>query len=798
MKVSFAWLKAVAPSIACTPDEAAEHLALRGAPVEGMESLGAGLEGIVVGRVESVRPHPDADRLSVCEVDGGDGMVQVVCGAPVIHEGACYPFAPPGVVLPGGLKLKKAKIRGEVSNGMLCSEKELELGRDQSGIMQLEGDFAPGTSLIEAMQLNDVRLDVEVTANRGDLLSHVGVARELAPGGVSDLTQPDVPGRADVALEFERAEERVEIGDVSISIEDPDLCHRYLGAVIRGVTVGPSPEWLASRLRAAGAQPINNVVDATNYAMLELGHPMHAFDLDSLSDHSIVVRRAGDGERFETLDGIERTLTSEMLMICDGKRSVAIGGVMGGQNSEVGPETTDVLLECAMFDPKSIRATRRALNLSTDASYRFERGVDPDEREVAIARCVEVILATAGGTLDGPVLDVCPGNWETLTRSLRLSRIEHVLGVPFTASEVVALLEPLGFGCTPDGEESVSVNVPGYRRYDVTREIDLIEEIARAHGFDNFPEVLGQQRPSSVGDDPLFRLESGLRAAMVRRGLLEAQNPSFAPETDGDVEVLNPVSVVESHLRGALLPGLIRNVEHNFARGARDVRLFEVGTVFARTNDGEAPSERSHVSAIVTGRTRPPHWSREDTLWDEWDLKSLMTEVLHLAYPGGTVVPSDGVGGTDGDLLTLYSTDDEVVGTGGLLPTSRIDSPAWSGPVWVFEISLPTSAPKSGEVQYDPLPSFPAVERDLALLVPGNVRAAMVRAEIVDACGDLLESATMFDLYEGDGVPDGFRSLAYRLRLQARDRTLTDKVADKAVSRVVKRLQESLSVEQRV
>lgn len=798
MNVSFSWLKAVAPTIRCTPDEAAEHLALRGAPVEGMESLGAGLQDIVVGRVESVRPHPNADRLSVCEVDGGDGVVQVVCGAPVIHEGACYPFARPGNTLPGGLKLKKAKIRGEVSNGMLCSEKELELGRDQSGIMQLEGDFAPGTTLIEALGLDDVRMDVEVTANRGDLLSHIGVARELAPGGAADLVAPAIPGAPDLTLGFERGEGGVQIGPVSIDIEDAELCPRYLGTVIRGVKIGPSPEWLASRLRAAGSQPINNVVDATNYVLLELGHPMHAFDLKSLANSSIVVRRAKAGEAFETLDGVKRTLTGDMLMICDGERSIAIAGVMGGANSEVGADTTDILLECALFEPKSIRATRRALNMSTEASYRFERGVDPEGREAVVQRCVEVILATAGGVVDGSVLDVCPGSWETPVVTLRCSRIARVLGIEFAVPKVVELLEPLGFRCTPQGEDTLAVEIPGYRRYDVTREIDLIEEIARTHGYDEFPETLGPQRPSNVADDPLFGLERRLRQVMVSRGFLEAQNPSFAPATEGSVEVLNPVSVVESHLREALVHGLTHNVEHNFARGARDIRLFELGTVFASAGSGEAPHEALHIGAVLTGRSRPPHWSQEDSFWDEWDVKDLMGSVLKVAYPGATLIGADEAEQEAGIILIARAASGEVVGTGGVLPSSRIDAPAWAGPVWVFEIQLPATAPEEADVEYRPLPMFPAVERDLALLVPAGVAAEEVHREILDAAGDLLESATMFDLYQGDGVPEGCRSLAYRLRLQAPDRTLTDKVADKAVSRVIKRLQERLSVEQRV
>ncbi|RMH11922.1 MAG: phenylalanine--tRNA ligase subunit beta, partial [Gemmatimonadetes bacterium] len=554
MNVSYRWLRAIAPAIEDAPETLAERLASRGAPVESLEPVGEGLEGVIVGRVVSVRRHPNADRLSLCEVDDGENVVQVVCGAPVIHEGACYPFARPGVTLPGGIKLKKAKIRGEVSNGMLCSERELGLGRDASGILRLPGDFTPGQSLIEALGLDDVRLDVEVTANRGDLLSHVGVAREAAPGGVADLELPELPGAPCVELDYARDEACARAGDVEVRIDAPELCPRYLGAVVRGVEVGPSPAWLQARLRAAGAQPINNVVDATNYVLLELGQPMHAFDLDRLAGGRIVVRRAAEGEPITTLDDEERTLTSSMLAICDGERPVAVAGVMGGADSEVRAETTDVLLECALFEPKSVRATRRALGLSTDASYRFERGVDPEGLERALERCVALVLAVAGGRVDGPVLDVNTRPFEPFSVRVRPSRVHAVLGIPFEPARIGELLEPLGFGVERAGDDALDVRVPGFRSYDVTREIDVIEEVARVHGYDGFPETLGPSRPSSVPDHALFALEADLRALLVARGLLEAQNPPFVGDADGDVRVLNPVSAVEGHLRRAVLP----------------------------------------------------------------------------------------------------------------------------------------------------------------------------------------------------------------------------------------------------
>ncbi|HSG50341.1 MAG TPA: phenylalanine--tRNA ligase subunit beta, partial [Longimicrobiales bacterium] len=390
-----------------------------------------------------------------------------------------------GAVLPGDFKLKKSKIRGEYSEGMLCSAKELGLGTDHAGIMEIHGDFTPGESFVEAMGLNDVTLEVETTTNRGDLLSHLGVARELAAEGAGETTLPEIPGDPGVSLEYVQDPEEVRAGDVRIRIEAPELCARYLGAVIRGVKIGPSPAWLQERLRGAGARPINNVVDATNYVLLELGQPLHAFDLNRLAESTIVVRTtAPDEMKFTTLDDEERTLTPDMLMICDAHHPVAVAGVMGGQDSEVTPDSVDILLECALFDPKSIRATRRALVMSTDASYRFERGVDPEGMRRAVERAVALILATAGGAVDGPVLDVCPRPFQDVEVPLRVSRIEHVLGVAIPADTVRGYLAPLGLPVVREEGDTLTVRVPGFRSYDITREIDLIEEVARTHGYD--------------------------------------------------------------------------------------------------------------------------------------------------------------------------------------------------------------------------------------------------------------------------------------------------------------------------
>ena len=801
MNISFAWLKAVAPGLEMSVEEVADHLATRGAPVEDTEYLGAGLEEVIVARVESVRPHPDADRLSLCQVNNGTETLQVVCGAPIIHEGGYYPFAGVGVTLPGDFKLKKAKIRGEYSNGMLCSEKELALGRDQAGIMHLTGDVRLGQPLTEALALDDIRLDVEVTPNRGDWLSHVGVAREVAPGGVDGIVLPAIPGAPEVDLEVETAEREISHAGVSIRIDEPELCHRFLGVIIRGVKVAPSPEWLAQRLRAVGQQPINNVVDATNYLMLEMGNPMHAYDLAKLDGSRLIVRKAQDGETMQTLDGLEHEFDSEMLLICDASVSHDIAGIMGGLHSSVTEETSDVLLECALFEPKSIRKTRKALGISTDASYRFERGVDPEGHLPAVKRALEVILATAGGEIDGPILEVLPRPWKAEVLTLRLSRVAHVLGVSLDSQEIEGLLKPLGFVLEAGGEDELRVTVPGYRSYDVTREIDLIEEIARTYGYDNFPDDSGPARPTSVPDHPLFQLEDGLRSTLAAAGLLEATNPAFAPASDGDVELNNPISTEESHLRGTLLPALLGRVAYNQARGARDVRFFEIGTVFHSGGCGNAPVEDLHVALTITGRQRPAHWSEDVAAVDFWTLRGLLDETV--AGSGWDEV-SVGPSSVAAALFVPSTTVDvslpsgETIGRAGQIRPERIDSPAWGGPVWAMELRLPADPQLERTPTFKPLPQFPGVDRDLALLVPHDVSAQSVLDCIRGSAGALLDDVTIFDMYRGEGVAENERSLAFRLRLQAWDRTLTDKQVDKVVGKVIKRLVEDLGVEQRL
>jgi phenylalanyl-tRNA synthetase beta chain len=787
MNISYRWLQSIAPGLQGTPHELAERLAMLGAPVDEVVDLGADIGDVVIARVEEVRQHPNADRLRICTVNaGGDERLQVVCGAPNVEAGGVYPFAPIGATLPGGMEIRKAKLRGEESQGMLCSARELGLGRDHAGLMALNGEFAPGSNFRQALGLDDWRLVVDVTPNRGELLSHLGVARELAPRGEDGIELPKFPNDRGHACAVKAGRREAEAPGIDVAIEDEQGCTRYMGAVLRGVTVCPSPEWLATRLRAVGLRPINNVVDATNYVLHELGQPIHAFDLALLRGGRVVVRRARAGETLTTLDGVERALLETDVVIADVERTVALAGVMGGQNSEVGESTTELFIEVALFDPRLVRKTARRLGLNTDASHRFERGVDPEGQPTAMHRVIELIQAVAGGTAAGAV-DLVPHPYERRAIGLREERAEKVLGIALTPKEIRDLLEPIGFEVNTK-PKPIRVLVPGFRP-DVTAEIDLVEEIARRRGYGSFPEALVPFRPTAVPEHPVIAVERRMRALFVRWGFLESVTAGFAPEGVGEVPLLNPLSAEEGFLRAALGPGLLRRLEHNLARGVRDVRLFELGTVFFAAQGGGLPREQQRVAAVFTGGSRPAHWSGPAPDYDVWDLKGLMEE-LSAEYPGGRVEARDG-------RFVLLAGDGTEVGTGRMAAEGEVDAPAWAAASFVVEAALPVGGASRVDVLYQPIPVHPGSERDLALLVPSGTSAAEVDGTIRGSAGALLEDAHPFDLYEGKGIPEGTRSVAFRLRFRAPERTLTDAEVDGAVAAVLRALEERHGIRRR-
>jgi phenylalanyl-tRNA synthetase beta chain len=798
MNVSTRWLRALAPDIDAPPRALADRLALLGAPVDAVVDLGAPLAGIVIARVEEAKPHPNSDHLSITKVNAGGDLIPVVCGAPNVRAGAYYPFAPVGATLPGGLVIGRRRIRGEESQGMLCSARELELGRDHEGILELHGVFEPGTRFIEAVQLDDTRLEVDVTPNRPDLLSHRGIARELAPGGAAALVLPDFPGggsAADIAFESSRGEARAD--GVTVRIEDEAGCPRYIGLVIRGVTVGPSPEWLASRLRAVGQRPINNVVDATNFVLQELGQPLHAFDLGRLGD-TVVVRRARAGEALVTLDGVDRKLAGGVLVIADAGRPVALAGIMGGQDTEVTEATRDVLLECALFDPRTIRGGRGGLGMATDASYRFERGVDPELQRLAVARCAELIVTVAGGAA-GTAAEAAAPLPPRATVRLRRSRAQHVLGVPLTTARMRELLEPIGFTVRADDGAAIVVDVPGFRSYDVAREDDLIEEVARRHGYDAFPDDVRPFRPSIVPGDAMAELEDRLRTLLVGRGFLEARSAPFVAAGAGDVALMLPLASTESHLRRALLPGLLRRLEANFNRGARDVRLFEIGTAFAPDAGQGVPRESTRIAAVLTGARAPTHWSGQTGSFDLWDAKAVL-EALADALDARVCPAAESEAGSPLEPLTAFEVRSGAgltIGSGGAIRATGLDAPAWAEAVFGLEVMLEPAAAVSRIPTFTALPAYPAIERDLALETPREVPSATIDATIRAAAGPLLEDTTIFDLYEGPGITDGRRSVAFRLRFRSSSRTLTDDEVDAVIARIVQRLGDEHGIRRR-
>ena len=789
MKLSRKWLEAFLRRPLELHDTI-RRLAMLGAPVDQVEPIHGDLDGVVVALVEEVRPHPGADRLHLCTVDDGSGEKrQVVCGAPNVAAGKRYPFARVGVTLPGGVTLEKRKIRGELSEGMLCSAKELGLGQDHAGILELDLTVPPGTPFLDATPIRDDRLIVDVTPNRPDLLGHKGVARELAASFGLPLRLPEIPGAEllDVAPAKRSEGAPVVLDGVRVALEDRLGCHRLLAAVIRGVKVGLSPAWLADRVTAAGMRSINNVVDATNYVLLELNQPMHAYDLAKLQGPTLWVRRARHSETVITLDDEARVLDPSVTVIADERGAIGVAGVMGAAHVEVSDATTDLVLECAWFEPRGIRRTRKQLGISTEASQRYERGVDLWGAADALRRCIELILATAGGKLTEAPADIWPMAAHPPRIFLRPARVTKVLGIEIPVARIEQYLTAIGATVLAKPEDArIAVDTPGWRP-DLAEEIDLIEEVARMHGYDTFP---GDLRPFRIGAIPDATIEVAtdrVRRGLAALGLTEVQSlPFSAGEGQWSVKLRNPLSSDEAYLRRRLLPGLGRQVELNWANQVGDVRLYEVGTIFAAGGPGQTPSEERHVAGVVTGRRVPAHWSGAgDGEFDRWDAKGLFEAAVALAHPDALVQ-------VEGDEWVAVTPDGQVVGRAGV---AVADAPPWAAPLFGFEVSL-DPAPRF-PVRFRPLPSFPAVERDLSLTVPAEVAASKLERVVARAAGDHLEAIGVRDEYRGPKVAAGARGLTLRLTFRDPGRTLRDSEVDGALNRVVSALKREAGVELR-
>ena len=802
MNASYEWLRAFVP-LTLGPAELRDLLTSRCATVEDVISLREDLRDVVIARVVEAARHPNSDHLWVTKVDAGGGaLLDVVCGAANVSVNTLYPFAPVGATLPGGVKIEKRKIRGETSEGMLCSARELGLGQDHEGIMALTLESTPGTRFLDAMPIGDTRLVIDVLPNRPDLLSHEGLAREIAAATGETVTRPEIAEEKPFIIRTHTVKATSgKVGDVTVKLEDTDGCMRYAGAVITGLKVGPSPDWLVQRLQSAGSRSINNVVDVTNYMLLGFGQPMHAFDLEKIARDTVVVRKTRGEELIKTLDGVDRTLPSGAVVIGDAERAQAIAGIIGGSGSEVSDETTEIFLEVAAFTPARIRATRRKLGVSTDASYRFERGVDVDAIPGLVDYAVRLILSVAGGIPQGNPIDLYPLPRRPQPISLKLVKVSRILGEPVESAEVEKNLRSVGFRIAPEAKDVLKITPPSWR-HDVYSDVDLAEEIARLRGYDTFSSELRPFRASAVPDAPLVGVTKRLQETLVGAGLNEIRPMPFVAEgKSATVRVTNPLAEDEAYLRGDLLTTLIGRAEYNLSRMQGNVRLFEIGTAFFAAAEQAAlpgpkkaalPHEEMHVAALIMGQRAPTHFTKAvQPSYDEWDIKFLAERAAAAAFPDATIemIPSSGE--------VLW----EIVAGGAKVGTARrltLDAPVWAKPAFGLEINLEAreQSPARNK-QYRPIPATPRVQVDLALLAPTAVTAAQIDAVIRREAGDLLESLTLFDEFVGQGIQEGSRSLAWALTFRHPERTLKDKEVQGRTDKIVQALAGELGVRQR-
>jgi phenylalanyl-tRNA synthetase beta chain len=790
MRVSLSWLRELV-DIDLDLDVLVERLDMTGTKVEAVHSAGAALDKVVVGEVLTREQHPNADRLSVSKVDvGGESPLEIVCGADNYAPGDRVPVALVGAELPNGMKIKKSKLRGVVSRGMMCSPIELGLGEDAEGLLILPSDAPVGVDYAEYQGLDDTVLELEITPNRPDCLSVAGVAREVAAVTGKESTWPAQSPEESGQPAAERC---------VVEIAEAELCPRYTARIIEGVTIGPSPEWLARRVASAGARPINNVVDATNFVMFELGQPLHAFDMDTLGTVGdavhIIVRRARTGEDVVTLDEQDRQLSEETIVIADPSGPVALAGVMGGLDTEVSDATTTILLESASFDPTRISQTSRTLGLISEASLRMERRVDPEGCAAAVDRASALIAEVAGGTVAPGVVDEYPLPPEELRLQLRVERLNSFLGTDISVEEASSILEHLGLQVTVTGD-TLDVVVPSFRP-DLVREIDLIEEVVRVWGMDRVESTMPAGPGRIGGLTRAQRWRERLGEALRAAGLSETMTYAFAqPEDVGRLEwpfgdephvaLMNPMSEEQSVLRWTLAPGLMRSVANNQRRGVEDVHLYEVGNVFGALPGEKLPQEREVLGGVLAGRWERPSWSDPDVELGFFDGKGAIETLMEAARIAGWSLRPAEHGwlqpGRSADVLV----DGQVVGWMGEVHPRVLEVYEAEAPVVLFELDLGMLLEAAVDVvTYQEVPRLPAVHLDLAVVVDEGVAADDVLDAVRQTGGGLLESVRVFDVYTGEGIAEGKKSLAFALTYRSHERTLTDDEVHQVHDRVV-------------
>ncbi len=784
-------------------EELGEMLTMAGLELEALEDKGKALADVCVAQINGIEKHPNADRLSVCEITDGQDRYVVVCGADNMKEGDKVAFAKAGTVLPAtqkfpeGVKIKRSKIRGQDSEGMLCSADEMGLLGGEDGIMILSPKAELGTSMSDEIGYDGVIFEVGITPNRPDCMSIFGIAREVSAILGENLLKPSFS----IKEEGESISERV-----TVEVEDADACPRYCCRLIEGVRIEPSPAWLRERLEHCGIRSVNNIVDVTNFVLLEQGQPLHAFDCDRLDKGSISVRKAREGETIETLDGVERELLVEDLVICSGDRPVALAGIMGGADSEIHDATSSVLLEAAYFSPVGIRKTSKRNGLKSESSSRFEKGIDINNVSFALDRAAELISRLSGGTVAQGLIDVYPDPVSPREISLSVDRVCGLVGISTDSHEIAGLLEGLEFEVLSLSADELLLRVPTFR-VDIEREVDIVEEVARLLGYDNIPSVLPEVPMVAKKPSVITVMEKRLRDIFVSYGFLEAINYSFeAPELlrtfgfEESIRIMNPISRELSEMRMSLLPSLVKNVRLNLSRQNQDVRLFESGKVFYPKNMDQLPNEVKKFAAIATGKRAPEIWDGER--FDFFDIKSVLERSLEVLSVDtriefGSISPDHGFLWPGKSSAVLV--DGNILGVVGELHPHLLEKLEISESVYVLELdlSLLSVVYTSFERKFSPLPKFPSLRRDIALVVDDVVPVREILAVIKKTDSGIIENAWVFDVYKGNSLEKGKKSVALSLILRNRERTLTDEDANRVQQDVLESLEKTIGAELR-
>ena len=789
MKIVYSWLKDFV-DIDVPVEELADALTSSGLEVASVERKGVP-EGIVVGKVLEREKHPNADRLSVCKVDAGTGEpLTIVCGAPNVRAGLVVPLATIGTAVAPDFVIKKSKLRGVESSGMLCSERELGISDDHEGLMELPQEWVAGTPF-STYYPDEAIIEIELTPDRGDCLSHIGVAREIAARFGLPLKRTARQPAENSADPIEKA--------ISVTIDAPERCPRYLGRLVRGVTVKPSPQWLQNRLAQAGIRPISNVVDITNYILLHFGQPMHAFDYRRIGKQTITVRTAGSDQAYKTLDDVERDLIADDLVIADGNGPVALAGIMGGAGSEISDTTTDVFLECAYFEPAGIRKTGKRLGLSTDASYRFERGVDPDEGLVAAIDTAAALLADlAGGKVAQGRIDAYPKKLEKRTITFRSVKVSSVLGTPLTTDQIISFLESLQIACVRKDNDTLECTVPLYR-HDITIEEDLVEEVGRLYGYDNIPVADSFTQSLNTKLPEVERITDTIRQALAFSGFHEAVTNSMTSEKKlkmvtpdkTPVALLNPLNPDMALMRTTLAGSLLDITAYNCNRKNSNNRFFEIGKVFDLPAKDEY-RERTVAALLIEGNMWGPTWNNPPLEVSFHALKGLIEAfAAHLGFIVCTFSkPETAVPHYYSDEVAAVTIGSDVTGFAGVVSRQVCDAFDVKTAVCYAELDITGLLKGSLPVKsYKPLPRFPALERDFCFVMDEPLSTASISG-LIGNLSPLIEDVTPFDVYRGEKLGAGKKSITFNTRFRSAEKTLTDKDVEKLCGSIVAKVAE--------